>query len=61
MKPTTTFGQLPMMTWDGLEMAQSHAIVRFTTVNTFDFIFKIGPFYFCGFLRFFLAFTDILL
>ncbi|XP_023345226.1 glutathione S-transferase isoform X2 [Eurytemora carolleeae] len=29
MKPTTTFGQLPMMTWDGLEMAQSHAIVRY--------------------------------
>jgi len=29
IKPTTTFGQLPMMTWDGLEMAQSHAIVRY--------------------------------
>jgi glutathione S-transferase len=31
LKPKTTFGQLPLMTWDGLEMAQSHAIVRYVS------------------------------
>ena len=29
LKPTTTFGQLPMLTWDGLELAQSGTIVRY--------------------------------
>merc|ERR1712008_615869 len=29
MKPTTTFGQMPMLYWDGEELAQSMAITRF--------------------------------
>jgi len=28
-KATTTFGQLPMLQWDGVELAQSMAIARF--------------------------------
>merc|ERR1712037_780858 len=29
LKKATTFGQLPMLSWDGIELAQSMAIVRF--------------------------------
>ena len=29
MKPTTTFGQMPMLYWDGEELAQSMAMTRF--------------------------------
>ena len=28
LKRATTFGQLPMLCWDGIELAQSMAIVR---------------------------------
>eukprot|EP00088_Acartia_fossae_P001007 TRINITY_DN10377_c0_g1_i1.p1 TRINITY_DN10377_c0_g1~~TRINITY_DN10377_c0_g1_i1.p1 ORF type:complete len:222 (-),score=35.48 TRINITY_DN10377_c0_g1_i1:414-1079(-) len=34
VKPTTKYGQLPMLTWDGMELAQSGTITRFLAKKT---------------------------
>merc|ERR1712226_1597371 len=38
IKPNTPFGSVPVLTWDGEEMAQTMAIVRFSMMVALDFL-----------------------